>query len=68
MGNGWAVPGDDRQTLAETLKPPATSADLRGSQVNRAEHTDAYRSSAQIQKPAGMTAFFGITTMPSRMK
>ena len=22
----------------------------------------------QIQKPAGMTAFFGITTMPSRMK
>ena len=24
--------------------------------------------SAQIQKPAGMTAFFGITTMPSRMK
>ena len=22
----------------------------------------------QIQKPAGMTAFFGITTMPSRIK
>src|SRR5216117_656398 len=29
MGNGWAVPGDDRQTLAETLERPASSADLR---------------------------------------
>jgi hypothetical protein len=30
-------------------------------------HSEASCAS-QIQKPAGMTAFFGITTMPSRMK
>jgi hypothetical protein len=67
MGNGWAVPGDDRQTLAETLERPASSADLRA-RLSSTAVSGAHTGSAQIQKPAGITAFFGITTMPSRMK
>jgi hypothetical protein len=67
MGDHGAVRRNDRQTVAVA----ASLWDaLRGiAKIHQgASHSEATTVTGQIQKPAGITAFLGITTMPSRIK